>query len=77
CGKDQTIAELAGLIKDVVGYKGRFRFDPSKPDGTMRKLLDVTRLEALGWRAKTTLRNGIKLAYADFLARQKSTGLPR
>ncbi|MDB5925680.1 MAG: GDP-L-fucose synthase [Betaproteobacteria bacterium] len=75
CGKDQTIAELAELIKDVVGYHGQFRFDVSKPDGTLRKLLDVTRLEGLGWRAKTSLRNGIKLAYADFRARQKSASV--
>lgn len=59
-GKDITIEELAIMIKEVIGFKGDIRFDPSKPDGTPRKLLDVTRLETLGWRSKISLREGIK-----------------
>ena len=54
----------------VVGFEGRIVYDASKPDGTPRKLLDVSRLAAAGWRAGVTLREGISLAYADFLARQ-------
>jgi GDP-L-fucose synthase len=69
CGEDQSISELAALIADVVGYRGAFEFDLSKPDGTLRKLLDVSRLKASGWEPKTSLRNGIKLAYADLQAR--------
>ena len=63
-GTDVSIAELAGLIADVTGYQGRFVFDPSKPDGTPRKLMDVGRLAALGWRAGTDLRSGIVQTYA-------------
>ena len=64
CGQDVTIRELAETVMDVVGCKARIVFDSSKPDGTPRKLLDVSRLAALGWRARTTLRDGIALAYA-------------
>ncbi len=63
-GEDVSIRELAEMVKDVVGYKGELRFDPSKPDGTPRKLLDVSRLAALGWRAKTPLRQGLEETYA-------------
>ncbi len=63
-GIDVTIAELAQLVCDVVGFTGRLTFDASKPDGTPRKLLDVSRLTALGWRARTGLRDGIARAYA-------------
>ena len=63
-GHDVTIKELAHTIMQVVGYQGEFIFDASKPDGTQRKLLDVTRLNAQGWRAHTELANGIRLAYA-------------
>ena len=73
-GEDLTIAELAELVGDVVGYKGGIGFDPSKPDGTPRKLLDVTRLHGLGWRPRVGLREGLALAYADFLARFGSEG---
>lgn len=66
-GKELTIKELAELVKKVVGFKGEITFDPSKPDGTPRKLLDVSKLEKLGWYYKTELEDGIKLAYDDFL----------
>ncbi|MDK2972378.1 MAG: GDP-L-fucose synthase [Candidatus Sumerlaeota bacterium] len=66
-GQEVAIGELAGIVKEVVGYEGELRFDPSKPDGTPRKLLDCTRLHAMGWRHKTELREGIRLAYADFV----------
>lgn len=59
-GEDITINELAMIIRDEVQYEGEIRYDPSKPDGTPRKLLDVTRLHSLGWRAKTPLREGIR-----------------
>jgi GDP-L-fucose synthase len=72
-GEDVTIGELAELIKQVVGYQGKINFDSSKPDGTPRKLLDVTRLQALGWRAPTTLVAGLTSAYDDFLSRKLVT----
>lgn len=62
-GTDVTIRELAEAVIDVVGFKGRITFDSAKPDGTPRKLLDVSRLQSLGWTAKTGLRDGIRLAY--------------
>jgi len=68
-GEDVTIRELAEAVMEVVGFQGRIVFDASKPDGTPRKLLDVGRLHALGWRHKVSLREGIALAYRDFLAR--------
>ena len=68
-GADQSIAELAAVVAEVLGFRGRFVYDASKPDGTPRKLLDVSRLSDLGWRAKTALREGIALAYLDFLQR--------
>jgi len=67
-GEDLTIAELAGLIANVVGFTGGLEFDSSKPDGTPRKLLDVTRLHALGWRAQISLARGVRDTYAWFLA---------
>lgn len=67
-GQDVTIAELAGLVAETVGYAGELTFDPSKPDGTPRKLLDVSRIHALGWQAGTGLRAGLVLAYRDFLS---------
>lgn len=65
-GTDVTIGELAAMVKRVVGYDGDIIFDTTKPDGTPRKLLDVGRLHALGWRAPTTLSEGLAKAYADF-----------
>jgi GDP-L-fucose synthase len=70
-GEDVTIAALAQLVAEVVGFRGKLVFDTSKPDGTPRKLLDVSRLAALGWRARTPLREGIALAYRDFLSRSE------
>ena len=66
-GKDITIAEFARVVAATVGYAGEISFDPSRPDGTPRKLLDVSRLAKLGWRASTSLEGGIKLAYQAFL----------
>lgn len=66
-GKEVTIAELAQTVKDVVGYTGELEFDSTKPDGTPRKLLDVSKLDSLGWHYRTELREGIALAYQDFL----------
>jgi GDP-L-fucose synthase len=66
-GEDITIRELAELIKDVVGFEGAVQFDASRPDGTPRKLLDVSRLTALGWMAKISLREGVRGAYSWFL----------
>jgi GDP-L-fucose synthase len=63
CGTDISIRELADLIKDIVGFKGTIRYDRSKPDGTPRKLLDVSKLQALGWRPKMSLREGIERTY--------------
>jgi GDP-L-fucose synthase len=65
-GEDLSIAELATLIADVVGYRGRFVYDSTKPDGTPRKLLDVSRMRALGWQARIPLRAGIEETYAWF-----------
>ena len=65
-GEDISIKELALLIKDVVGFEGEIVFDTSKPDGTPRKLMDVSKLHSLGYKHKIELREGIELAYADF-----------
>ena len=66
-GEDITIKDLALLIKKIVGYEGELVFDSSKPDGTPRKLMDVSKLHARGWKHSIELPEGIKLAYADFL----------
>jgi GDP-L-fucose synthase len=66
-GEDLSIRDLATTIGQIVGYQGRIAFDTTKPDGTPRKLMDVGRLHSLGWRAKIGLRDGLALAYADFL----------
>jgi GDP-L-fucose synthase len=70
-GKDITIGEFATLVAATVGYSGEISFDTSKPDGTPRKLLDVGRLARLGWRARTPLADGIKLAYQAYLTESK------
>lgn len=62
-GQDLSIKELAEIIRDVVGFEGELAFDPSKPDGTPRKLLDVSRLNALGWYARTSLKEGLQSTY--------------
>jgi GDP-L-fucose synthase len=67
-GDDVTIAELARTVAEVVGYAGRVTFDASKPDGTPRKLMDSSRLRALGWAPKVQLREGLRRAYDDFLS---------
>jgi GDP-L-fucose synthase len=67
CGEDQTIKVVAELVKEVVAFQGELRFDASKPDGTPRKLLSVERINQLGWQAKTTLPEGIRQAYRDYL----------
>lgn len=66
-GTDVTIRELAELIRDTVEFKGNLEFDPSKPDGTPKKLLDVTRINNLGWKAGISLKEGLKISYQDFL----------
>ncbi len=67
CGEDHSIAELAGIIAEVVGYQGQILWDTGKPDGAPLKLLDPARMTALGWRASTPLREGVKRAYEAFL----------
>ena len=69
-GTDVTIKELAETIKTIVGFHGDLFFDPTKPDGTMRKLMDVNLLSELGWSAKTKMINGIQNSYYDFLERE-------
>jgi len=71
CGEDLSIKELAELVKRVTGFEGDFIFDTSKPDGTPRKLLDVSKLSALGWQYKTSLEAGMNIAYQDFLTKQQ------
>jgi GDP-L-fucose synthase len=68
-GGDISIKDLALLIKKIIGYQGDIDFDTSKPDGTPRKLLDVSKLHSRGWKHKIGLEDGIKLAYHDFLSR--------
>ena len=65
-GRDITIREFAQIVSDVVGYSGEIVFDTSRPDGPPQKLLDVSKLKALGWTAKTSLSEGLSAAYADF-----------
>jgi GDP-L-fucose synthase len=67
-GEDVTIRELAELIGSIAGFRGRLMFDDSKPDGTPRKLLDVSRLNALGWKARIGLAEGIQRAYEWYLS---------
>ena len=71
-GDDLTIAELAALVADIVGFRGTIDYDRTRPDGTPRKLLDVTRLQALGWQARIALRAGIEETYAWYLAHRET-----
>lgn len=71
-GRDISIRELALLIQEIVGFEGEMSFDASKPDGTPRKLLDVSRLQAAGWSAQTSLREGIEKTYAWYCSQEKS-----
>ena len=66
-GREVTIKELAELVARVVGYEGEIFWDVSRPNGTPRKLLDVSKAEELGWRYRTELEDGVRLAYEDFL----------
>jgi GDP-L-fucose synthase len=70
-GEDVTIAEFANLVAATVGYAGSISYDASRPNGTPRKLLDVSRLAALGWRARTSLQDGLRLAYQAYLSEQQ------
>lgn len=76
CGEDLTIRELLGLVKQAVGFRGDIVWDSGKPDGTPRKLLDVSRLFGLGWRPQMNLPEGIAAAYADFRQRLASGNIP-
>ncbi len=71
-GHDMTINELAVSIKNVIGYKGDIVFDTKKPDGSPQKLMDNTRIELLGWKAKTLFNDGLKISYQDFLNNQQN-----
>jgi GDP-L-fucose synthase len=66
-GEDVTIAEFARMVAEIIGFQGKIVYDSSKPDGTSRKLLDISRLSAMGWKAKVPLQEGLAKAYADFL----------
>ena len=68
CSSD-LIKELTELVAGIVGFRGEIRWDKSRPNGTPRKLLDVSKAASLGWKAKTGLEEGIRLAYEDFLRR--------
>ena len=72
-GEDLSIADLALTIRDIVGFKGRIVFDATKPDGTPRKLMDVTKLHTIGWKHTINLKEGIQLAYQDFLKKINQT----
>ena len=67
-GEEISIRDLAGLVAQAVGFTGRLEFDPSMPDGTPRKLMDVSRIRGLGWKPHITLKEGIRGAYAWYLA---------
>src|ERR1700749_5024475 len=70
-GEDVSIKELALIIKEIIGYEGNIEFDTTKPDGTPRKLMDVSKLHSKGWKHKIELKDGIKLAYNDFLSKEQ------
>jgi GDP-L-fucose synthase len=66
-GSDVTIKELAEMIRETVGYRGQITFDTTKPDGTPKKLMNSNRLKSMGWQAKVHLRDGLALAYQDYI----------
>jgi GDP-L-fucose synthase len=72
CGADVTILQVAQAVANTVGYSGLIQTDPTKPDGTPRKLMDSSRLTALGWQAQMVLEDGLKVTYQDFLARSST-----
>jgi len=76
CGEDLTIRDLSELIASVVGYRGEIIFDPSKPEGTPRKLMDISRLSALGWKPRISLQEGLAITYRHFLEEHKVTLCP-
>ena len=71
-GDDLTIKEVAEIVSEIVGFRGKIKFDDSKPDGTPRKLMDSSRLRALGWEAKVALKRGLELTYANYLNKESS-----
>ncbi len=68
-GEDITIRELAGAVQRIIGFEGELRFNPEYPDGTPRKLLDVSKLKALGWKPKISLEEGIRRTYEWYVSR--------
>jgi GDP-L-fucose synthase len=79
CGEDVSIAELVEVVREVVEYDGRIAYDTSKPDGTPRKWLDVSRLRGMGWAPRIALRDGVAETYASFMERSsadRSEGSP-
>jgi GDP-L-fucose synthase len=74
CGEDLTIRELAELIAEIVGFRGQLVFDTTKPDGTPRKLLDISRIRALGWHPTTSLRQGLESVYLQYAAQAATAG---
>ena len=74
-GIDLSIRELAEQVADTIGYKGTIKWDHSKPDGTPKKQLDISRLEAMGWRAKISLREGLARTVADFRQSKRHRGI--
>jgi GDP-L-fucose synthase len=76
CGEDISIKELAETIRNITGFEGMLKFDTGKPDGTPRKLLDVGKLHALGWKHKISLQEGIARAYADFINKNEKVSKP-
>lgn len=76
-GDDLSIRQLAELVAEVTGYSGDLLQDTTKPDGTPRKLMDVSKLHSLGWKHKTELREGVEMAYQDFLKRENGKGIER